>query len=83
MNAIFAFVLLVLFVLALSLMNNGQWTKTLGLTGYLYLPLLVPFILLFCKNIGKRKPAMDLFASVFYFASNVLSYLLIFLTMSG
>ncbi len=70
-------------LLALSLMNNEQWTKTLGLTGYLYLPLLVPFILLFCKNIGKRKPAMDLFAGVFYFASNVLSYLLIFLTMSG
>ena len=83
MNMIFIALLLITFITALSYINNLDMQNILGLENFIYVPCLIPFIFFFKKRFDERNLVIDTASSVLFFTSNVISYLLIFLTITG
>lgn len=83
MNIIFIALLLITFIIALSYINDGDMQTVLGLENFIYVPCLIPFIFFFKKRLDERNIIVDSVSSFAFFTSNVLSYLLIFLTITA
>ena len=83
MNIIFIALLLITFIIALSYFNNTDMQTILGLENFIYVPCLMPFIFFFKKRFDERNVVIDGISSVAFLTSNILSYLLIFLTITA
>ena len=82
MNTVFIVFILILFAVSLSYLNNLEMLKILGLENFIYTPCLIPILFFYKKRHSERSFIIDSFSSIAYLTSNVISYLLIFLTMT-
>ena len=82
MNTIFIAFILILFIVSISYLNNLEMLKILGLENFIYTPCLIPLLFFYKKRLNERSFIIDSFSSISYLTSNVISYLLIFLTMT-
>ena len=83
MNILFILLILILFIVALSYSNNSDMTDVLGLENFVYTPCLIPILFFYKKRLDERNIVIDTTSSIAYLTSNIISYLLIFLTMAS
>lgn len=83
MNIVFIALLLITFIITLSYNNDENMLDILGLKNFIYIPCLIPLIFFFKKRLDERNVIIDTVSAIAFLTSNVISYLLIYLTITS